>query len=74
MRRLDTKNSKEKYLDNEGDLVVASDFDHELETAFFVDNTKQKIGKVSINGTDLNFIIGRDVAGAEGLAVDWIGK
>ena len=75
VRRLDLNTGSVEIVEDEGDLIVAADFNRELERVFFVDNTQGKIRRTHINGLELPVdFITRDVQGAEGLSVDWVGK
>ncbi|XP_063725118.1 low-density lipoprotein receptor-related protein 2-like isoform X2 [Symsagittifera roscoffensis] len=75
VRRLNLNTGSVEIVEDEGDLIVAADFNRELERVFFVDNTQGKIRRTHINGLELPVdFITRDVQGAEGLSVDWVGK
>ena len=75
VRRLDLNTGSVEIVEDEGDLIVAADFNRELERVFFVDNTQGKIRRTHINGLEVPVdFVTRDVQGAEGLSVDWVGR
>ncbi|XP_013773508.1 low-density lipoprotein receptor-related protein 2-like isoform X2 [Limulus polyphemus] len=54
--------------------VVALDFDYREERLYFCDVGNKTIGRMFINGTNVETIIHHNTNGLEGLGVDWIGR
>uniref|UniRef100_A0A3Q3BE47 Low-density lipoprotein receptor-related protein 2-like n=1 Tax=Kryptolebias marmoratus TaxID=37003 RepID=A0A3Q3BE47_KRYMA len=54
--------------------VVALDFDHYEKRLYWLDTGARKIERMRFDGTDRETLATNDLGGAEGLAVDWVGK
>lgn len=53
--------------------VVALDFDHSEKRLYWLDAGTRKIERMRFEGTDRE-TLAEDVVGAEGLALDWVGR
>ncbi|XP_072435639.1 low-density lipoprotein receptor-related protein 2a isoform X3 [Chiloscyllium punctatum] len=54
--------------------VVALDFDRVEQRLYYIDLGRRIIERMFLNGTKKETIINHDIQGAEGLAVDWVGR
>jgi len=54
--------------------VVAIDFDMRNQQLYLVDVQAGKIQRIYMNGTGMETLIWHGVMGAEGIALDWIGR
>lgn len=54
--------------------VVALDFDHSEKRLYWLDAGAGKIERIRVDGTDRETLADYDVIGAEGLALDWVGR
>ncbi len=54
--------------------VVALDFDITEQRLYFIDVQAQKLQRVFMNGTGFETLVWHSMPGAEGIAVDWIGR
>ncbi len=54
--------------------VVALDFDDIEQRLYWLDKGAGKIERMRFDGTDRETLVEHDVHGAEGLAVDWVGR
>ena len=54
--------------------VLTLDFDYAENRIYMIDNLARKVLRMHINGTGLETLVWHDMARAEGLAVDWIGR
>lgn len=54
--------------------VVALDFDHSEQRLYWLDAGKGKIERMRLDGTERETLADDDVLGAEGLALDWVGR
>jgi uncharacterized protein YjiK len=55
-------------------LAVGLDFDWKTQKLFVIDAEQQKIFRMDLNGSNLEPLIWHGLPGAEGIAVDWIGR
>ena len=54
--------------------VVALDFDIKENRLYFVDVQARRIQRIYMNGTGVETVVWQGIPGAEGIAVDWIGR
>lgn len=54
--------------------VVALDFDHSEKRLYWLDAGAGKIERMRFDGRDRETLADEDVRGAEGLALDWVGR
>ena len=56
------------------DNVVAFDFDYSEDRLYFSDVRAKKMYRMYLNGTEKEVIVRHGMLGAEGMALDWIGR
>ena len=54
--------------------ALAIDFDYAEDWIYLIDNAARRVLRMHTNGTGLETVIWHDLAKAEGIAVDWIGR
>lgn len=54
--------------------VVALDFDHSEKRLYWLDDGVGKIERMRLDGSGRETLANNDIAGAEGIAVDWVGR
>uniref|UniRef100_A0A3B4FXS2 Low-density lipoprotein receptor-related protein 2 n=1 Tax=Pundamilia nyererei TaxID=303518 RepID=A0A3B4FXS2_9CICH len=54
--------------------VVALEFDHYEKRLYWLDVGAGKIERMRFDGSDRETLVSNDIGGAEGLALDWVGK
>lgn len=54
--------------------VVALDFDHYEKRLYWLDAGASKIERMRFDGTERETLVDYDIGGAEGLALDWVGR
>ena len=74
VRELSTDGERFKLLYQGLLNVVALDFDMSNEQLYIVDVQAGKIQRLFMNGTGLETLIWHGLMGAEGIALDWIGR
>ena len=74
IRELSTDGQNYRRVAQGFDSVVALDFDYREDRLYFTDVKAKRIFRMHLNGTGKEEIVKHYVAGAEGLAIDWIGR
>lgn len=54
--------------------VVALEFDHYEKRLYWLDVGAGKIERMRFDGSDRETLVSNDIGGAEGLALDWVGR
>lgn len=74
IRELSTDGKNYRRVSQGFDNVVAFDFDYREDRLYFTDVRAKKMYRMHLNGTNKEVIVRHSMLGAEGLAVDWIGR
>ena len=74
IRELSTDGKNYRRVSQGFDNVVAFDFDYREDRLYFTDVRAKKMFRMHLNGTNKEVIVRHSMLGAEGIAVDWIGR
>lgn len=74
IRELSTDGKNYRRVTEGYDNIVALDYVYDDDRLYFTDVRKKRIFRMHFNGTGKEMIIRHGMLGAEGLAVDWIGR
>jgi low density lipoprotein-related protein 2 len=71
---LSTDGSQYRRLAQGYDSVVALDYDYSDNRLYFIDIKKKRMFRIYLNGTGQEMIVRHGLMGAEGMALDWVGR
>lgn len=74
IRNLTTDGSSVSLVLQGLELAVALDFDSYEKRIYWLDARLGRIERMRFDGTEREVVINSDLEGAEGLAVDWVGR
>lgn len=74
IRELSTDGQHYRRVAQGYDSVVGLDFHYSKDRLYFTDVKAKKMYRMYLNGTGKEVIVKHNIAGAEGMALDWIGK
>lgn len=74
IRELSTDGKNYRRVSQGFDNVVGFDFDYREDRMYITDVRAKKMYRMHLNGTNKEVIVRHSMLGAEGLAVDWIGR